>query len=48
MPVFAPLADQKILDAFSIEDGTLTWLDGSIDIAPQAVYSRSYEYNWVA
>jgi hypothetical protein len=48
MPAFAPLRNQSILDAFSIEDGILTWLDGEIDISPQAVYSRSYDYNQVA
>lgn len=45
MPAFAPLADQEVLDAFAIEDGILTWLDGSIDIAPRAVYLRSYASN---
>ena len=48
MPAFAPLADWTVLDAFVVEDGILTWLDGEIDIAPQAVYARSYEYNQVA
>ena len=48
MPAFAPLADQDVLEGFSIEDGILTWLDGQIDIAPKAVYLRSYEYNQVA
>lgn len=48
MPAFAPLADQDVLDGFVIDDGILTWLNGEIDIAPQAIYSRSYEYNQVA
>ena len=48
MPAFAPLADQGILEQFEIEDGILTWLDGEIDIAPAAVYSRSFEYDRVA
>ena len=48
MPAFEPLADWNVAEAFSIEDGVLTWLDGEVDIAPQALYSRSYEYDWVA
>ena len=48
IPAFAPLADESVLEGFRIQDGILTWLDGEIDIAPQAVYSRSYEYNQVA
>ena len=48
MPAFAPLANPEVLEAFRIVDGVLTWLDGEIDIAPEAVYSRSYEYGSVA
>ena len=48
MPAFAPLQNQEMLDGFVIDDGVLTWLDGEIDIATQAVYARSYEYNQVA
>lgn len=48
MPAFAPLANQEVLERFEIEDGILTWLDGEIDIAPAAVYSRSFEYDRAA
>ena len=48
MPAFAPLADFEVVDAFALEDGVLTWLDGQLDIAPQAVYARSCEYHWAA
>ena len=44
MPAFVPLRDQASLDAFEIEDGVVTWLGGSIAIAPEAMYVRSYEY----
>ena len=43
-PAFAPLNDQKAFEAFEIDHGVLTWLDGQIDIAPEAVYSRSFRY----
>ena len=48
MPAFAPLADWDVLDAFAIEDGILTWLEGEIDVSPQAVYARSFDYAQIA
>ena len=44
MPALAPLMDEKVLEDFSIDRGVLTWLDGEIDIAPEAAYLRSFEY----
>lgn len=44
MPVLAPLMDERMLEDFSIDHGVLTWRDGEIDIAPEAVYDRSFEY----
>lgn len=44
MPAFAPLADETKFRTMRIVDGTLTWLDGKVDIAPEGLYARSYEY----
>ena len=48
MPAFQPLGDPKVLEDFSVEEGVLTWMGGEIDIAPEGLYSRSYEYDSVA
>ncbi len=54
MPVFKPLEDEAVVQDFKvefgvlIEFGVLTWCDGEIDIAPEALYERSYEYQQVA
>ncbi len=42
---FAPLADSVVFKDYSIEHGTLTWLNGEIDIAPEGLYRRTYEYH---
>lgn len=44
-PAFKPLADRKIFDTAKIDHGVLTWLDGDIDISPEAVYKQSLAYN---
>ena len=41
---FAPLANRKLFEAFTIEHGVLTWNNGEIDIAPEGLYRRTYEY----
>lgn len=48
MPAFEALRDQDVLDALTIEDGVVTWNGGAIDIAPEAMYARSYEYQMTA
>ncbi len=48
MPALAPLMDEKVLADFSIDHGVLTWLGGEIDIAPEAAYQRSFEYQRIA
>ena len=45
---FAPLADRRVFEDFFIEHGVLTWLDGDIDIAPEGLYRRTYEYSSVS
>lgn len=41
---FAPLADRRLFEDFSMEHGAITWAGGEIDIAPEGLYRRSYEY----
>lgn len=48
MPVFKPLEDEAVVQDFKVEFGVLTWCDGEVDIAPEALYERSYEYQQVA
>ena len=43
-PVFQPLSDSRVFVDFSIDDGVLTWNDGDIDVAPEYVYEKSYQY----
>ena len=43
--VFEPLADEKIFSNPVIYDGVITWNNGEIDIAPEAVYQKSYAYS---
>ena len=44
MPAFAPLKDEEVLRSPRVEDGVLCWLDGDIDIAPEALHGMSYQY----
>ncbi|WP_294342821.1 DUF2442 domain-containing protein [uncultured Selenomonas sp.] len=44
-PAFAPLSDRSVFDTARLEHGFLTWQNGAIDIAPEAVYKESYPYN---
>lgn len=48
MPVFKPLEDEAVVQDFKVEFGVLTWCDGEVDIAPEALYERSHEYQQVA
>lgn len=48
MPAFEPLRDAALLEAFEVVDGVLTWMGGEIDIAPEGLYARSFEYETAA
>ena len=48
LPAFARIASKDAFETLSIVDGALTWLDGAVDIAPEGLYARSYEYPLVA
>lgn len=39
-PAFAPLQDEAVLRRFAVERGTLTWMDGEIDVAPEYLLER--------
>lgn len=41
---FAPLADEKNVNAPTLFHGVITWMNGEIDIAPETVYRESYAY----
>lgn len=43
-PAFAPIANVDVFRSLQVEHGMLTWQDGKIDIAPEAVYARSFAY----
>ncbi len=47
-PVFKPLNDQGVFAAFQIDRGVVTWCGGDLDIAPEAMYQHSFEYDAVA
>ena len=38
--IFAPLRDKNVFSHFSLDGWTVTWLDGSIDIAPEYFYEN--------
>ena len=43
-PVYQPLKDEIIFTAVEIRNGTLSWCNNKIDIAPETLYKKSYEY----
>ncbi len=47
-PAFAPLANVEVFKAARVEFGVVTWADGEIDIAPEALYRDSYAYECMA
>ena len=42
---FQSLAERSVFDTARLEHGILTWENGAIDIAPEAVYKESYPYH---
>lgn len=43
--VFTPLHDEKIFQTAKVEHGFVSWLDGTIDIAPEYMYEHSLPYD---
>ena len=48
MGYYKPLKDPAVFNGLRLQDGIMTWNDGEIDIAPEAVYAQSYPYEKVA
>lgn len=44
-PAFAPLRDGSAQASVMVEHGFVSWLDGTIDLAPEYVYEHSLAYN---
>ena len=45
---FAPLSDERVFSNPVVFHGVITWKNGEIDIAPEAVYQSSYAYEGIA
>ena len=45
---FEPLKDEKVFSNPVLFHGVITWNNGEIDIAPEAVYQNSYVYEEMA
>ncbi|MGE4502613.1 MAG: DUF2442 domain-containing protein [Thiomicrospira sp.] len=43
--VFQPLRDVSVFKAFKLEYGTLTWLNGTVDLAPEYLYFLAKRYD---
>ena len=46
-PVFSPLKDESVLKNYHLDHGVLTWMNGTIDCAPEYMYAHSYEYSMI-
>ncbi|MGN0407353.1 MAG: DUF2442 domain-containing protein [Bacteroides sp.] len=42
---FTPLEDDSVFEDFKIVHGAITWMDESIDCAPEYMYSHSFAYD---
>ncbi len=45
VPAFKPLEDKSVFASFQLDHGIVTWNNGAIDIAPEALYEKSYRYD---
>ena len=43
-PAFKDLSDSRVFRNPEIDHGVVTWNNGRIDIAPETMYQKSYEY----
>lgn len=43
-PAFAPLQNESVFKAATIDRGVVVWADGDIDIAPETMYRDSVAY----
>lgn len=47
MPAFAPLQEEAVFKDCKVEHGTVVWMDGDIDLAPETMYQQSYRYDHI-
>lgn len=45
---FKPLEDEAVFESCAVEHGVVCWQNGEIDIAPEAMYARSFQYDCAA
>ncbi|MDR1689012.1 MAG: DUF2442 domain-containing protein [Clostridiales bacterium] len=43
-PAFKPIENTEVFNGAQVEHGIVTWLNGEIDIAPEALYKSSFKY----
>ncbi len=43
-PAFSPLQEEANARKFEIDHGVVTWMNGEVDISPDAAYAKSYQY----
>lgn len=43
-PVFQLLKDKEVFSHPELDYGVVTWLEGELDIAPEAMHENSYPY----
>lgn len=43
-PAFQPLKEEAVFKNPTVEYGVVTWKNGEIDLAPEAMYENSFEY----
>ncbi|MBQ2411385.1 MAG: DUF2442 domain-containing protein [Anaerovibrio sp.] len=43
-PAYRELEKQEVFDTARLNGGTITWLNGAIDVSPEKVYEISYPY----
>ena len=44
-PAFKLLENEETFKSAKVEYGTIVWLDGDIDIAPETLYANSFAYH---
>ena len=48
IPAFRVLEDEDVFKTAYVDHGVVCWVGGDIDIAPEAMYSKSHRYDRIA